>query len=287
MNPNIEEYIHKTLRELEPYLGDIIIVGGICSAFYHELKKRQIPEGLYSLDLDVGVPRDGVRINKPSITECLTKAELRVKEVPYYRNIFITKFVPDHKPERKNQSGELFEVEFLLPLTGSDEKPTDRVGTIQGEIVSQKLRYLDLALYRPINPTIKLMEGSFDVLLPNPGNFIIHKLLSSEKRSEFKKEKKDYGYVLNTLDLFGTDEDLEIMVKAVHETHRHSEEWAAWIKKALKKLKTGFLGKNNDLLEYGLDTNPMASREYAIDLVRKFHERCSKTVLNENFNPNS
>lgn len=277
MNPEIEKYIHDVLVELTPYLDDIVIVGGICSAFYHVLQEREIPEGLYSTDLDVGVLGD-VRRDSPTISECLTRADLKEREVPYFRDIFITKFVPGQNVERVEQSEEFFEVEFLLPLTGPAEKRCDQVGMIQGEIVCERLRYLDLALHNPLKRTIGLRGQEFEVLVPNPGNFIIHKLLSSEKRAEFDKEKKDYGYILNTIDLFGTDGDLEIMAEAVHNAYNCSGEWAAWVKKALKKLSRGFLGEDAELLVYGLEKNPMPGREYARELVRKFYNRCRELI---------
>lgn len=272
MKPTIESYIFKVLNELEPYLEDLTIVGGICSAFYHKIKERKIPEGLYSQDLDVGTSEQRIRSRERTLDECLKSAELEVKEVPHYRDIFLTKYVPEDDSRE-----EYFEVEFLLPLRGRGDRPKDRVGQLQGEIISEKLRYLDLLLHNSFKATITIREKSFDVLLPNPGTYIIHKLLSSEKRSTFEKTKKDYGYVLNTLELFNNDKDLSWMGKEVGAIYHKDDEWEAWVERALRKLKNGFL-QTEELLDYALDRQQLSSRRYAKDLVRNFFVVSNETI---------
>ncbi len=109
--------------------------------------------------------------------------------------------ISDRQPAmRYNLGGESngFYAEFLTPLTGSGKIRDGKGGWREGAtevhagVVAQKLRHLEVLLYRPSIVTIPKDESGLEVAvgdlrLPNPVSFMIQKLLIRDKRARHKR----------------------------------------------------------------------------------------------------
>ncbi len=256
MDQEIEQYVGNILDALSPYRKEFVVVGGICAALYHREQGEDIGEQLFTTDLDIGCPAEGIGVRERSLTEIL-------KEVGFEEQLSgsekgISKF------DLSSDRGILFEVEFLLPARGSDP---DSVGSVQNDLAGEKLRYLDLLLFEP--EMIQLNLGNKDVSFrrPLPGLFIIHRILASEKRKDSEKRMKDYGYILDLIELF-SDRFAE-MKNHITRATKANREFDAWLDNGRKKLRTSFLN-DSEPLEHALDRVPRLDENRAKALIEDF-----------------
>lgn len=105
-----------------------------------------------------------------------------------------------------------FYAEFLTPLTGSGQKRDGKGGLkedateLYAGVVAQKLRYLEVLLFKPWLVTIPkeesgLDEAVADLRVPNPVSFMIQKLLIRDMRAG-QKRAQDVLYIHDTLKIF-------------------------------------------------------------------------------------
>jgi hypothetical protein len=189
------------VEALEPYLRDLVFVGGWAHYLY-SLRPEATPlpfEPLRTEDADVAAPIRLAR-GKQSIAECLLKAGFREH------------FSGDHTPPISeyvlgDEAGGFY-VEFLVPLVGGEMKRGGRrdVTAVVGGVTAQRLRYLDVLLTAPWQVTLT-RDGGFPVAreitisIPNPAAYIVQKMLVLPKRRP-EKQAKDLLYVHDTFALF-------------------------------------------------------------------------------------
>ncbi|MGT2472101.1 GSU2403 family nucleotidyltransferase fold protein [Paraburkholderia terrae] len=105
-----------------------------------------------------------------------------------------------------------FYAEFLTPLTGSGKRRDGKGGweedatELHAGVVAQKLRFLEVLLFKPWLVTIPkdesgLDEAVADLRVPNPVSFMIQKLLIRDRR-EGKKRAQDVLYIHGTFQIF-------------------------------------------------------------------------------------
>jgi hypothetical protein len=189
----------KLMRALEPWLGDIVIVGGWAHRLYrfHQFAQPLEYKALITLDTDIAVP-ENLPADQQDIAQRL------------HDHGFTETFLGDHQPPvthyRLGPEQNGFYPEFLTPLQGSGHtrkgKP-DKTVRVAG-VSSQKLRHVDVLLRDPWEVSIKPDEPSLLVRVANPTAFIVQKLLICDKRGEWQLAK-DVLYIHDTIELFGAN----------------------------------------------------------------------------------
>ena len=196
------EPFFKLCHALEPWLSQIVIVGGWAHRLYrlHELAQPLDYAPLMTLDTDVAVPKS-LPVEQTNIAE-------RLREQGFSES-----FLGDHHPPvtqyRLGSETEGFYAEFLTPLQGSGYKrdgTRDDTVRIAG-VSSQKLRYLEILLEDPWTVSLDSLNMAQSkiatpVQIANPTSFIVQKLLIHDKR-ERDQLAKDVLYVHDTIELFG------------------------------------------------------------------------------------
>ncbi|MEX3937730.1 GSU2403 family nucleotidyltransferase fold protein [Paraburkholderia phymatum] len=192
---------------LEPWRKQIVFVGGWAFRLYHYEPRAYTADynPIFTQDADVAYAER--ELLEGDIKQALVAAGFT--EEP--------NFTGDYKPPamRYTMGGDAkgFYAEFLTPLTNSGKK-RDRQGRLKDDatelkagVVAQKLRYLEVLLYKPWVVTIPeddsgLGEAVEAVRVPNPVSFMIQKLLIRKKRDEQNKLAQDVVYIHDTLQIF-------------------------------------------------------------------------------------
>lgn len=195
------ESFSRAVEALEPYLGDLVFVGGWAHYLY-TLRPEASPlafEPLRTEDADIAAPPKLPKGTR-SIAECLTQAE------------FHERLSSEHTPPISEyvlgdeETG--FYLEFLAPLIGGEVKRGGRrdVTTMVGGVSAQTLRYLDILFSSPWQATLSRTQGfsvarSRTISIPNPAAYIVQKMLVLPKRRP-DKQAKDLLYVHDTFAIF-------------------------------------------------------------------------------------
>lgn len=192
-----ENAFGQLLEALEPWLGELVIVGGWAHQLYlrHPSAQQLDYPPLTTLDTDVAVPLN-LAVRKESIhTRLLAhgfSAELMGTHQP----------AVTHYHLGSENSG--FYAEFLTPLIGGEYRRDDKRNatvTVSG-VSSQRLRYLELLLSDPWAVDFETGRFAAKVRIANPVSFIAQKILIHEKR-DANDRAKDILYLHDTLQVFG------------------------------------------------------------------------------------
>jgi hypothetical protein len=196
------EYFARLVDALEPWLDQVVIIGGWAHRLYrqHPLAQPLDYEPLGTFDTDIVVPLD-----LPATGE---QIRARLLERNFHEELMGDMQPPaaHYRVETGNNS---FYAEFLAPLEGSAVKRGGRrdvTARVSGVSV-QKLRYLELLLQNPWDVMIAPAVGypTPDVrriLIPNPASFLVQKILIHEKR-DHDRRAKDILYIHDTIETFG------------------------------------------------------------------------------------
>lgn len=237
----------KVLSVLEPYLDDIVIVGGWVPFLYQ--RYGQIPSRhpvLRTADIDVVVPRHIEERGRPAIDDLLSGAGYTTRN--YGDEGSIVKYELA-SPET--------EIEFLTPEIG---RPGKAALTVQSGLNAQALRYLQILLEHTtkieINDTIEDSEISLAVKAPLSEAFIYQKGLAlSRRRSDTSKISKDLYYIFNLLD---SSKELRDSIPA--EIHSLSSQYARrWFNTFKRNL-------NNYFPESGAEGPALVVSQYTGDM---------------------
>ena len=200
--PSDVEYFARLVEALEPWLDQVVIIGGWAHRLYrlHPLAQPLDYEPLGTLDTDVAVPLD-----LPAAGEQI-RARLLERD---FREELMGDMQPPAAHYRVESGDNSFYAEFLTPLEGSAVKRGGRrdvTARVSGVSV-QKLRYLELLRQNPwdvmIAPAVGYsMPGVRRVLIPNPAAFLVQKILIHEKRDRDRRAK-DILYIHDTIETFG------------------------------------------------------------------------------------
>lgn len=205
MNPNQElEYFGKLILALEPWLDQVVIVGGWAHRLYRlDPRSQQVDyPSLTTLDIDVAMPPK-VEMKGQSIRDRMVDAG------------FKEEFLGDAHPPATHYHFEAVEggfyAEFLSPLTGSDidRKGQPKLTADVGGISSQLLRFIDLLLVAPWMIQVDGTKGSGfaakkSLQIANPAAFLAQKILISDQRDR-RDRAKDILYIHDTIEIFGAN----------------------------------------------------------------------------------
>jgi hypothetical protein len=201
IGPSEIEYFARLIEALDPWLGQVVIIGGWAHRLYrlHPLAQPLDYEPLGTFDTDVAVPLH-LAATGEQIRERLLGRDFREE------------LMGDTQPPAAHyrvQSGDnSFYAEFLTPLEGSNVKRgrRDETALVSGVSV-QKLRHLELLLTTPWDVAIAPANGyptpgARNILIPNPAAFLAQKILIHDRRNQHKRAK-DILYIHDTIETFG------------------------------------------------------------------------------------
>lgn len=203
MNARSEnEAFARLIAAIEPWLGEIVIIGGWAHRLYRLHPSAQTLDytPLSTFDADIAIPN---RVSKRD-------QDIRQRLLA---NHFSEEPLGNDKPPathyQLSEPGRGFFAEFLTPLKGSDysrhgqRKATKRIGGV----VTQQLRHLEILLHAPWSVDLDESKGfplpsRCTVKVANPAAFLAHKLLAhrARRRANFAK---DILYIHDTLETFG------------------------------------------------------------------------------------
>lgn len=217
----------KTLVVLEPYLDEIVIIGGWVPLLYRRYGKLSSRHpSLRTIDIDIVVPGTLKEVGRPTIDELLIQAGY---EAPVYGSDISS-------ATKYKLRSPVTEVEFLTPEVGLPGRP---FRTVQRGLTAQRLRYLAILLenINEIRVSDDLPPGStidLIVRIPSPAAFIYQKGLTLVKRHS--KVAKDLYYIFDLID--SADELLQSILSEMaimREKYPRS-----WFKTFLKNLEQYF-----------------------------------------------
>ncbi len=187
----------RLIAALEPWLGQVVIVGGWVHRLYRLHPHAQVLDypPLSTLDADVAVP-----------------AQLPVGEQDIRARLLAHGFAEeflgdDHPPATHYRLGDEvsgFYAEFLTPLVGSeyDRKHKRKATTEIAGISSQQLRHIELLLHHPWSIEVHSEGFAARIQIANPVSFLAQKVLIHEERDRDDRAK-DILYMHDTLEVFG------------------------------------------------------------------------------------
>jgi hypothetical protein len=252
--PSDVEYFARLIEALDPWLAQVVIIGGWAHRLYrlHPLAQPLDYEPLGTLDTDIAVPLD-----LPATGEQL-RARLLERD---FREELMGDMQPPAAHHRVESGDNSFYAEFLTPLEGSEVKRGGRrdvTARVSGVSV-QKLRHLELLLQNPwdvmIGPAAGyLMPGVRRILVPNPAAFLVQKILIHEKRDRDRRAK-DILYIHDTIETFGgnlaaireqwqTNAWSTLHAKAVRVVERVAEEYFREVDDTIREAARIATGRN-------------------------------------------
>jgi hypothetical protein len=196
------EYFARLVDALEPWLDQVVIIGGWAHRLYrlHPLAQTLKYEPLGTFDTDIAVSLDLPTTGEQIRTRLLERN---------FREELIGDMQPPAAHYLVETGDNSFYAEFLTPLEGSAVKRGGRrevTARVSGVSV-QKLRYLELLLQNPWDVMIAPATGYPTpgvrrILLPNAAAFLVQKILIHEKRDRDRRAK-DILYIHDTIETFG------------------------------------------------------------------------------------
>lgn len=203
MNGNTgKEEFARLVEAIEPYLADVVVIGGWAHQLYHLHPDAQPVSyvAVTTLDTDVAVPTS-LRVEGRHLRERLMAAGFTEERLGQDN--------PPATHYRLQDSATGFYAEFLSPLYGPEHERNGRAKATRrvAGVVSQQLRHLEILLLEPWTVTIGPEDG-FPVVcerlvrIANPASFLAHKILIQSKRTQ-RKFAKDILYLHDTLEIFG------------------------------------------------------------------------------------
>lgn len=245
------------LDAIEPISSELVLCGGFAAWLYRYTAFAGEAHGppLLTFDIDWATPRT-LPVDSVSIAKVMAEYD------------FVRLYVNDHNPPvmkfQHKRWGEVelasIHVEFLTPLTGKDTGQATH--TVQSGLTATPLRFMDLALHRPIavaTHDVPELTTTSDMLvkIPHPANFLMHKALIAARRSTQAKTNNDLAHIFDVAVLTRPrwaeirDRILEIEQQGA---------WGKWLRKARQSLLLWFESPHSDgsiaVAEVMADANP-------------------------------
>jgi len=202
--PELEAF-SKFIVAVEPWLGEVVLVGGWAHRLYRlDPRARKLDYlPLTTLDGDVAVP--------PKLKKEESTVRKRLLQAGFEEE-FIGEDRPPATHYHYGKRGGFY-AEFLAPLEGSEydrngkRKATKEVGGVS----SQLLRYIEILLLSPWKVELGHENGyalapKRTVQIANPASFLAQKILIHGQRS-YKDKAKDLLYMHDTIEMFSENLD--------------------------------------------------------------------------------
>ena len=195
-DPELEAF-SKFIVAIEPWLGEVVLVGGWAHRLYRlDPRARKLDYlPLTTLDGDVAVP--------PKLKKEESTLRKRLLEAG-----FEEEYIGNDRPPATHYhygKGGGFYAEFLAPLEGSEyDRSGKRKSTKEvGGVSSQLLRYIGILLLLPWKVELGEENGyaKLTVQIANPACFLAQKVLIHGQR-DYRDRAKDLLYMHDTIEVF-------------------------------------------------------------------------------------
>jgi hypothetical protein len=193
----------RLLEALDPWLGDLLIVGGRAHRLYrfHPLAQSPNHAPVVTRDADVAFDLNARLVG--NIGAALKGAG--------FDEELSGEYIPPVTEYRLGEEDQGFFAEFLTPLRGGEFKRdgTPDATVKKAGVIAQKLRHVDLLLIAPWSVKVSTDVGvpvgkPLRVKVPNPVSYIAQKLLIQKHRKPDKRPQ-DVLYIHDTLELFARE----------------------------------------------------------------------------------
>ncbi len=213
------------LTILEPYLGDVVLVGGWVP-YLMSLRQRDAASGppLMTRDIDIAVPRR-LPAGGDAMDRMLRDAGLRHD----YRSVYdppVISFIG-------SLQGCEVEIEFLTDEPGGQEQVLD----VGGGLRVQSLHYTNVLLDNTVVMPVETPGGRLlPVRVPTPAAFLFNKSLTFVQRKTPLKKAKDLYYIFGVLE--SHEEELPELAAGLAGLGRRYP--AKWFSRLIANLDTHF-----------------------------------------------
>lgn len=173
---NIDEHVESVLRFFDSdakILSEILFIGAWARYFYQDLFSGtgEYNARFVTKDLDILLNR---------------KRKEQKQTVDVHQKLLAAGYQAEFLPNQliKYRRGAL-DLEFLLPAKGA---PREKAVHIRAyNLTAQELAYLEMLWSRPVS----IRYGNYEVKVPNPFDFALHKLIISFRRANPRSGEQD------------------------------------------------------------------------------------------------
>jgi hypothetical protein len=251
--PGIHEVLddlQRSARALDAYSEDIVLAGGLVTLCYRKIY-TSVLEGhasLFTFDVDWAVQNKVLLKERQSVVELLRSAG--------YQEVLSHLVVPpvakyQHKRFDPEDPAPVY-LEFVTDRVGGPKSRTggDRSSIdVQAGFIVSALPYVRILLDGTLNFNLVDLDGigieePLQVQVPHPANYVLHKLLVSEKRAKREKRDKDLAYVYDVA--LVTQNDWDAITKRFKEIEGGNKYPAKWIKDARRIVSNNFRDETSD-----------------------------------------
>lgn len=229
--PKFDRFFRKLVETLNPYLGELVCIGGCANALYrhHPLAAKDGPAYLGTMDVDWAVcPPLQVKAESKHVAALMCDSGFK-EELLGGDSEPVVKYVDASDPEFAGA-----EVEFLCPLSGAKggRKRALTSTAVQEGLRAQPLRYLDLLLHDPWEVHLSTVPGFEDltdlhILVPNPAAYFVQKVLMRSQGRPRPLMEKDCYYLYEVAVLF---RNAHVELRLAYESLKASSTaWAKWL----------------------------------------------------------
>ncbi|MGK5085660.1 GSU2403 family nucleotidyltransferase fold protein [Bdellovibrionota bacterium FG-1] len=186
------------VQALEPYLSNIVFIGGVSNALYgyHPAAQPSGRRPLMTKDLDLATDRKiPVSPEAPRIAELLDGAGFKANQ-----EVLMTYGLTKFRLDTGAASSADFEIEFLCPLVGKDRG--EMAAEVQAGVSATPLRFMDLPLWDPWHLEVRRLPGLSEfgqtIQIPNPAAYLVQKFITMfrrEGRTRKSAMQKDAFYI--------------------------------------------------------------------------------------------
>lgn len=234
-----EDFLGYVLRAIAPYLDSLVLVGGFAVRLYR-FHPRAAPTGIVPLvtfDVDFVTPPELKIKAGRRLSDLIAAADLELHFFGDHKPPVMKFFSKKGEAPGQGTAQDQYYVEFLTPLIGGGTDSAGNIGgtqEIQKGVTAQRLRYLDLLTVAPWQIPLarlprmgaKVGDRGF-VKVPDPGLFIVQKLLISRETGRQEERPKDMAYIYEVLTLFRGE--LRQLAEAVRRIAGKGPTWQRWI----------------------------------------------------------
>ncbi len=217
----ILKYLTAVSNAFGENMKDFVVIGGMANYIYHLTKGSE--SSLTTFDIDL--------LTEENIKRILYLDE-KLRSLGFKPIFGDNSEIKYQNSDWKIAPNKYLEIEILVPLIGK-EISGKKVYAAKN-VVGQPLRYTDILLK---NPERFLLRNGPEIMIPNPGRYILQKALSYKKRDSREELHKDIAYIVDVLNLYFTEANdlIEEIVNVSKEVP------ASWITSAMNNFKELFI----------------------------------------------
>jgi hypothetical protein len=202
ISSEFDSVFKKAISALQPYLNDIVCIGGCATALYryHKLSNNVPWDFIGTFDFDAAVPQKLSQINRAPVAEIMRDAGFTEKSYGT-GNMPVIKYV-------QGDSNNAVDIEFLCDISGLSRKKQKLASIeVQEGLTAQPLRYLAMSLENTWSVQLATIPDFRDlknisVKVPNPAAYIVSKVLVGDEKRSLSSFKKDCFYIYEVSTIF-------------------------------------------------------------------------------------